>query len=309
MPQRQDIVDRAWDCKEVDWDEYESHRPPYSESLYDLLFQHHEANGGQWNVALDAGAGGGTITRVLLQKFRHVIFSDPSEEYMTRAQKRFHEEAAVGTASFLQRKFAEFKPEQDLPNGTPVDMITAGTCIHFGEPAKIMSQLGPLLRSGGTVAAFSYGSIPILSANDPADPIVRRCKEKILRWIHENIAPLDKSEATGTGQVRYHNVEFDPATWKNVRRITSLPKEPIWPDWVEPAISRVRDTDSIETVHDDFIVREVGYDFFPTYFHNFAPQLPILDQIQEELEELKVAVADRKITARWPVIMVLATKQ
>lgn len=309
MPQRQDIIDKAWDCNEVDWNEYESHRPPYTKALYELLFQHHTVNGGQWDIALDVGAGGGTITRVLLEKFHHVIFSDPSAEYMTRAQKRFHEQANASSASFLQRKFDEFQPEKDLPEGKLVDMITAGTCIHFGDPAQIMAQLGSLLRSGGTVAAFSYGSIPILPSGDPAGPIVMKCKEKILLWIHENIAPLKNAQGTGIGQARYNNVDFDPATWQNVRRITSLPQEPIWPDWIEPAASQVRDSESSEMVDDDFITKEVDYNFFPTYFHNFAPQLPLLDQIQMELEELKVAMADRRIIARWPVIMVLATKK
>jgi SAM-dependent methyltransferase len=308
MTQRQDL-DLTWNCNEVDWNEYESHRPPYTKALYDLLFQHHELHGDQNDVALDVGAGGGTVTRVLLQKFHHVILSDQSEEYIARAQKRFRKEADAGSISFLERKFDEFKPEQDFPDGKLVDMITAGTCIHFSEPAKIMAQLGPLLRSGGTVAAFSYGSIPIVPSSDPAGPIIKKCKEKIMRWIHENIHPVDKAEGTGTGQVRYNNVAFDPAMWKHVRRITSLPQEPVWPDWIEPAVSRVRDGESSETVHDDFIAKEVDYDFFPTYFYNFAPPLPILDQIQRELEELRVAMADRKIIAKWPVMMVVATKR
>lgn len=304
-----DIVERAWDFDEVDWDEYESHRPPYTRALYELLFQYHEVHGGKWNSALDVGAGGGTITRVLLKKFEHVIFSDASEEYNTRARARFSKEADAGAVSFLHRRFDEFNPEQDFPTGELVDMITAGTCIHFGQPAQIMAQLGPLLRSGGTVAAFSYGSTPIGPSGDPATPIIKNCKEKIMRWIHENVAPVDKAEGTGTGQARYRNVDFDPMMWTNVRRITSLPQEHVWPDWIEPAVSRVRDNESSEIVNDDFIVKEVDYEFFPKYFHNFAPPLPILDQIKEELEELKVAMGNRKILAKWPVMMVLGTKR
>jgi SAM-dependent methyltransferase len=309
MPRIPDVVSRKWDFNEVDWNEYESHRPPYTKELYELVFQHHELHGGRWDAALDVGAGGGTVTRVLLEKFHHVIFSDPSEGYISRANARFRKEVDAGSVSFLQRRFDEFKPGEDLPAGEPVDMITAGTCIHFGEPAQVMAQLGPLLRSGGTVTAFSYGSVPIVPSNDPAGPIIKKCKEKIMRWIHENVAPVDKSEGTGTGQSRYNNVAFDPDMWEHVRRITSLPHEPVWPEWIEPAVSRVREDESSETVDDDFITKEVDYDFFPKYFHNFAPPLPILEQIQEELEELRVAMADRKIVARWPVMIALATKR
>ena len=304
-----EVVRKKWDCNEVDWNEYETHRPPYTKALYDLIFRHHELHGGRWDAALDAGAGGGTITRVLLERFHHVIFSDPSEEYIARAKVRFRDEVDAGSISFLQRRFDEFKPEQDLPDGKPVDMITAGTCIHFSEPAQLMAQLGPVLRSGGTVAAFSYGSVPIVPPNDPARPIIMKCKDKIMRWVHENVAPVDKNEGTGTGQSRYNNVAFDPAMWKNVRRITSLPNEPVWPELIEPAVSRVREDESSETVEDDFITREVDYAWFPTYFHNFAPPLPILEQIREELEELKVVMGDRKVIARWPVMIVLATKR
>lgn len=159
------------------------------------------------------------------------------------------------------------------------------------------------------MAAFSYGSIPIVSPSDPASPIIKKCKDKIMRWIHENVAPVDNAEGTGTGQVRYNNVDFDPAMWKHVRRITSLPQEPVWPDWIEPAISRVRNDESSETVHDDLITKEVDFDLFPIYFHNFAPPLPILEQISEELEELKIVMTDRKIIAKWPVMIVLGTKR
>ena len=307
MPRIPDVVSQKWDFKDVDWNEYEAHRPPYTDALYQLIFQHHALHSGRWDAALDLGAGGGTVTRVLLEKFSHVIFSDPSEEYIARAKARFRNEVATGSVSFLQRRFDEFKPAEDLPE--PVDMITAGTCIHFSEPAQLMAQLAPLLRSGGTVAAFSYGSVPIVPSSDPAGPIIKQCKEKIMRWIHANVAPVDKAEGTGTGQSRYNNVAFDPDVWMNVRRITSLPQEYVWPEWIEPGTSRVREGESSEVVEDDFITKEVDYGFFPTYFHNFAPPLPILEQIGEELEELKVAMGDRRIVAKWPVMIVLGTKR
>lgn len=166
MPERKDIVGEAWDCKEVDWNEYESHRSPYTKALYDLIFQHHETNNGRYESALDVGAEGGTVTKVLLERFKHVIFSDPSEEYITRAQKCFKKQLDSGSMTFLQRKFDQFTLE-DIPNETPVDMITAGTCIHFSDPALLTTQLAPLLRSGGTFAAFSYGSIPITPVDHP----------------------------------------------------------------------------------------------------------------------------------------------
>ena len=95
-----------------------------------MIFQHHEQHGGQWDIALDVGAGGGTITKVLLQKFHHVILSDPSDEYVTRAQARFRKEADAGTVTFARRKFHEFKPQEDFPAGKQVDLITAGTQVH-----------------------------------------------------------------------------------------------------------------------------------------------------------------------------------
>lgn len=103
-------VDLNWNCNDVDWNEYESYRPPYRKELNELLFQLHELYGGKCDNAFDVGAGGGTITRFLLNKFHHVIFSDPSEEYNSRARQRFHKEADAGSISFLQRKFDEFKP-------------------------------------------------------------------------------------------------------------------------------------------------------------------------------------------------------
>lgn len=120
---------------------------------------------------------------------------------------------------------------------------------------------------------------------------------------------MNKASGTGTGQARYDNFDFDPELCGNVRRITSLPNESIWPKWIEAADSRVREEESSEIVEDDFISKEVDYEFFQKYFHNFDPQLPLLDHIQKELEELKSAMGDRKIVVRWPVTMVLATKR
>jgi hypothetical protein len=158
------------------------------------------------------------------------------------------------------------------------------------------------------LAAFSYGSIPILPPNEPAGPIVKRCQDKVMRWIHENVAPVDKAVGTGTGQARFRNVRCDPKTWTHVRRITSLPQESFWPDWIEGTASRMRDGEAMEIASDEIIARQVDFAFFPAYFHNLAPPLPLVHQIQGELEELEYVMGDRRIVARWPLALILATK-
>lgn len=301
---------QTWDFDNVDWDEYESHRPPYSKALYDIIYEHHQAHGGQWNTALDVGAGGGVVTRVLLNSFDHVYCSDSSATYLAQAKARFSKEAEAGRVSFLQRKFDEFDTEKDLANTGPVDLITAGTCIHFSKPAVLMSQLAPLLHIGGTVTAFTYGATPIAPPGHPAGPLISKTKNKLMRYVHENIIPIDKHEGPGTIQSRYHNVDFDPETWTNVRRITSVPEAQNYPDWMQPAVSRVREGESSdEVVGEDTITRTVGFEFFPTMFRNIGPGLDIEEVIKDELEELKRCMGEERILLRWPVILVVATKK
>jgi len=300
----------TFDFNKIDWDTYESHRPPYPDALYDIIFRHHQDHGGNWDLALDVGSGGGTVTKVLLHQFNHVVCSDAAAGYVAQAEQRFSREGSAGRASFLQRKFHEFNPEIDFPSGHPVDMITAGTCIHFGDPSALTTQLASSIRSGGTFAAFSYGSLPILPPSDPAKHLVAEMKDKILRWFHEHVTKLDQIDATGTGQARYNNVDFDPSLWTDVRRITSLPHEHIWPEWINASESRVRiDVERVEIVQDDFITRVVDYDFFPAYFQNLAPGYDVFGLIEDDLKEIKKAFGNRKVLARWPVIAVIATRR
>ncbi|KAF9879707.1 hypothetical protein CkaCkLH20_02518 [Colletotrichum karsti] len=306
---QQDKNTHTFDFGKIDWEAYESHRPPYPEALYDIIFQHHREYAGRWDTALDVGAGGGTVTKVLLQHFKHVVCSDAAAGYVSQAEHRFSQEKSAGRVSFAHRKFDEFDPATDLPQGRIVDMVTAGTCIHFGDPAQITTQLAKLVRPGGTLAAFTYGSLPILPADEPAKELVDTTKNKILRWLHENVKALDRIDATGTGQARYDNVDFDPALWTDVRRITSLPDEHVWPEWIKASESRVRDdVERKEAVQDDFITRPVDFDFFPEYFRNLAPGYDVSDLIRDDLKKIKGVMGSRKVVAKWPVIMVIATR-
>ncbi|KAH7070230.1 hypothetical protein FB567DRAFT_539521 [Paraphoma chrysanthemicola] len=307
---QQDNKTHTFDFGEIDWDVYESHRPPYPRALYEMIFQHHGENGGRWDTALDVGAGGGIVTKVLLEHFQHVACSDAAAGYVSQAGRRFAQESNARRASFLERKFDEFNPDTDFPNGSLVDMVTAGTCIHFGDPSKLTTQLAPLTRSGGTLAAFSYGSVPILPIDEPARQHIAGTKDKIIRWFHENVKNLDQIDATGTPQARYNNVDFEPTLWTDVRRITSLPGEHVFPEWIKTSESRVRaEVERVEVVQDDFITRTVDYGYFPEYFRNLAPGYDISGLIADDLKKIKEVLGDRMVLAKWPLIMVLASRR
>ncbi|KAL6915157.1 hypothetical protein FSST1_012917 [Fusarium sambucinum] len=274
-----------FDFGKIDWETYESHRPPYPDALYDVIFQHHQDHGGDWDLALDVGAGGGTVTKVLLHHFDHVVCSDAAAGYVAQAEHRFSQERSTGSMSFLHRKFHEFSPETDFPSGRLVDMVTAGTCIH-----TLWRSIQSYNRAGTPV--------PILPPNDPAKHRIALTKDKILCWFHENVTKLDQIDATGTGQARYNNLNFDPSLWTYVRRITSLADEYVWPEWIKASESRVRtDLEQMEIVQDDFITKTVDYDFFPAYFNNLAPGYDISDLIEDDLKKIKEALGHRKVVA------------
>jgi SAM-dependent methyltransferase len=303
--------DNLWDFGKIDWDEYESHRPPYPDELYKIIFKYHGDHQGRWSQALDVGAGGGTVTKELLSVFDHVYCSDAAAGYVAQAQERFATEKEKGSITFLQRKFHEFKPEQDFDSDDQlVDLITAGTCIHLApSPGKVMSLFAPLLRSGGTVAVISYGTIPITEPDEPAGPLIYNALDAFSRYFHDKFVETRNHPGAATMQARYENVEFDPAVWRDVRRLKSLSGEYACPKWIESSAPNIGPNDTLEKLPDDFVMRVIDYEFLVKYFHNFGPGMVPMSVLSEHLAELKKVMSDRKIVVKWPFMGMLATKQ
>ncbi|EGP85359.1 uncharacterized protein MYCGRDRAFT_105469 [Zymoseptoria tritici IPO323] len=69
-----------------DWESYMRFRPAYPPKVYSTVYDHHKANGGSFNSAVDIGAGIGIVSAELVKKFSHVTVTDPSAEYVEAAK-------------------------------------------------------------------------------------------------------------------------------------------------------------------------------------------------------------------------------
>jgi ubiquinone/menaquinone biosynthesis C-methylase UbiE len=115
--------------------EYERARPGYPVALLDLLPLDADAE------VLDLGAGTGKLTRVLVERYRHVIAVEPLdgmrailEEVVPSAESR------VGTAETI--------PLQDAS----VDGVFAAQAFHWFANDDAVGEIARVLRPGGVLA-------------------------------------------------------------------------------------------------------------------------------------------------------------
>lgn len=104
-------------------------RPPYAPALYDLLLRQTPGRAS----ALDIGCGPGNVARVLAGHFAEVVALDPSAPMIAAGQ------AADGgrhrNIVWTQARAEDFESE------TRFDLATAGSSIHWADPAMLFPRL------------------------------------------------------------------------------------------------------------------------------------------------------------------------
>ncbi|KAL8720155.1 MAG: hypothetical protein Q9225_002943 [Loekoesia sp. 1 TL-2023] len=71
-----------------DWDSYVIHRPASTEDFYQLIYDHHRTNGGEFNLAHDIDSGPGNIAEQVGKTFKRVHASEPSSYHASVAEHR-----------------------------------------------------------------------------------------------------------------------------------------------------------------------------------------------------------------------------
>lgn len=293
----------------MDWDQYMAHRPAYPAQLYEMIWDYHQAHGGNFDNALDVGGGVGVVTRDLLPKFSHVTLSDLSDLYISQAKNAFASTTNPKQLSFLTRKIEDITPE-DLPNG-PVDLITAGTCLHWADIEKVTPTAARLIRSGGTFSAWMYGGQPVFpESHRAAHEILGRIFDRLLDYYTAKISELTDTGPSANMHARFDNMAFNPEQWKNVRRIKVMPDKPMMDARISKVHSRVLpEIEQQEVLRDDFIGRKADYAWVEGYIHSMIPPLDIKEYLKEELKVLKNAMGDAELELYWPFAFVLATRR
>jgi SAM-dependent methyltransferase len=126
-------------------EQYARHRPRYPQSLYDYLAALAPARGLAW----DCGTGNGQVALGLAEIFMAVIATDPSAEQIARA--------------FPHPRIA-YRVEQVEATSIQthsVDLITAGTAIHWFDFDRYYAEVRRVGKPGAILAAWTY-SFPVI---------------------------------------------------------------------------------------------------------------------------------------------------
>lgn len=152
-------------------DIYLKYRPQYPPALYsflsDLCFEK--------NLAWDCGTGNGQAAVGLSKHFRQVIATDPSSSQIKNAIPEKNVSYKVGSA------------ENSELDDRSVDLITVANALHWFQPDTFYKEAKRILKPGGLIAVWCYGS-PIHQQRKDTSHIIAKLHDDILGnfWLPEN---------------------------------------------------------------------------------------------------------------------------
>ncbi|SMQ53365.1 unnamed protein product [Zymoseptoria tritici ST99CH_3D7] len=290
-----------------DWESYMRFRPAYPPKVYSTVYDHHKANGGSFNSAVDIGAGIGIVSAELVKKFSHVTVTDPSAEYV-EAAKAFLAANPKEKVSFLQAK-AEDLSTANLPGGGKVDLVAAAASIHWADAEVAVPRIADILNPGGTFAAWLYGTRLIFDCGENLDAV-----RAAYYTLWDDMVLARKSayhtDALNATACRYDHLRFPTDTWTSVRRIHVSPDHLFTQPVGEGFPSHVTADQSVETFDDEkMISREADYEWVEGFLWSLMPDVNLKEFVPERFAALKEAMGGRTYGVRWAFVLVLATRK
>ena len=141
--------------------EYTQFRPRYPRALFEFL----ASLPARRDVVWDCGTGNGQAAVDLAEWFTRVIATDPSANQVAHALTHPRVEYLVASA------------EACPIESRSVDLVTVAQALHWFDLTRFFRQVRRVTRSGGVLAAWSYGLATIAPAIDRA---IGRLYEDIL---------------------------------------------------------------------------------------------------------------------------------
>ncbi|KIL83734.1 hypothetical protein FAVG1_13010 [Fusarium avenaceum] len=141
---------------------YAQYRRNYHTKLYESILSFHKSGGGEFDILVDIGCGPGTATHTLAPNFKTTYGLDPSEG-MISAARSVDQNSSTGDNVIFEVSTAESLGsdlKDPIIDGT-VDLITAATCAHWFDMQGFWQQAAKALKTGGTVALWTGGTIRV----------------------------------------------------------------------------------------------------------------------------------------------------
>lgn len=303
---------------DFDWVKYTTHRPVYSASFYDRIWDYHRSHSNHWTLAHDVGTGPGNAAEVLSGRFDKVIATDPSGFHTAVAKRHLS-----GSNVTVEQCRAEDLSSLMGPEGHgKADLITLAECIPLIDPEQAFPGFAKLLRPGGTLAIWFYGK-PIFA--EKGQEKSQRIYDQIAGKAFSRIFPIKDTAWQYPFTVmaaQLDNIGFRSEDWTDVQRTkwnhdNPMPFLPIeYIDFEVHYKDSVGPDEKVEKIIDrDFWAKEqCGVDWVEGYMDAQFPWKSTDDAVGAQLKpmykELEMAMGGEgsKTKISWPVVLLLATR-
>jgi SAM-dependent methyltransferase len=148
--------------------DYAAERPGPPDTFYDRLDRLRALRGAR---VLDLGTGPGVIALAVAARGARVVGLDISENQIGAAREQA---TSRGLASACQ--FEVGSAEATNRPGASFDLVTAGTCWHWFDHARALTEVARVLAPGGLLAVVNYTYLPQYSE------LVRESEALVVKW-------------------------------------------------------------------------------------------------------------------------------
>ncbi|GAW23603.1 hypothetical protein ANO14919_131770 [Xylariales sp. No.14919] len=290
----------------VNWTEYTLYRPTYAESFFRRIYEYHtQKPEACWSTAHDVGAGHGRISLPLSKSFERVIVSDPNGGYTEVARRVLEEECgeAEVDSKFV---FLQETAESSSLDAETVDLITAGSCMHWTDTVQAVDEFARQLKPGGTLV-MALNMQPLIIGNERAQSIW----EKIFLALSKKATgPLFEHAAQIINNA-YDSIAIPSKHWEGIKRVYINASRGIESFRFGDHTREDRVGSHEERIwvdSDSSWFHEQGVAWMKKYVDTWALPLPE-SEIQGLWDELEDAANGAKFRMKIPMVMVLATKR
>lgn len=272
-------------------------------------------SGDRWQAVHDAGTGSGIVALELSRHFKTVLGSDVVENSITVLRENISSRQTEGHANnemlFEVRKAEEMDQWIEAES---LDMVTMAEAIHWTTPSLVLSAAAKVLKPGGTLAIWNYGTRAIFEDNPVAEGIVERLLDAELRHVrYPNQQKADEVMnimSTGLDTVEVDSKLFEEEMrwkWGGESKFSPPVRQAV--SW-DSAIGRNAKVHSIDSPA--LWGRQVDVVWFRGYLKtihsNSITQGKAYDELWQELEHAMGGV-DAKAKVSFPATLILARKR
>ncbi|KAG0223695.1 S-adenosyl-L-methionine-dependent methyltransferase [Mortierella sp. GBAus27b] len=253
---------------------YQSFRPGYNANFYNMVYNYHTKNGGQFFTAVDIGTGTGQVATVLAEKFEHVYGVDASATMLASAVQKPNITYRVSKSEDLSW----------IPNSS-VDVITVAEALHWFDHPKFFAEVKRILKPKGTFATVSYAFAQISDHPQGSKRIIDLANE-----------PDQLGACWEYGRLIVDNMlKCVYVPMKNVERHYF----PDHPDGLPPLM--------VETVSLAHIRNYLKtWSSYKTYCERYPDHPDIVDKTIEAIKSDENLREEQLVNVYWPTVLILA---